>query len=574
MLTKNRHFNVALVLALILALVIPTLSLGVAKAAEAKKMVLGGVQSKGDIPSIDPALLEDTASAQVINETHYPLVRGLETDLGKIQPGMASKWSLSKDGLVYTFTIRNNIPWVKWDGSQVVQVKDDAGKVQMVTAKDFEYGMKRTLDPRTASTYAYVFTTLIKGGEEFNSSKATGADLDKLADAVGVKAKDDTTLELTLKEQAGYALGILALANMSAQPKAMIDKFGDKWTEPGNSASYGPFVVSEWKHDESLTLVKNPFWPGIENSPKPKIDEIQIPFLDDTATFSNYEADTIDAMVGAVPLSEMDRIKADPQLKKELNIGASFATYYYGFNVTKPPFDNVHARRAFSYAIDRQSIIDNVTKADQIPARWMSRPGLAGAPTLKDHPKLGIGYDPEMAKKELQAYLDEAKITKDQIPPITLMANQVEGHVKIAEAIQQMWQDLLGVKVEVQTQEWKVYLKTLQSDSPQVWRLGWNLDYADANNFLRDTFYSTSSQNYTKWKNEDFDKLVDQAAKETDNAKRVDLYAKAEDILVMKDAAIIPIYWYTRVSMTKPSVKRTFSVSSGDERLEKWDIQK
>src|SRR5215813_5388965 len=127
MLTKNRHFNVALVLALILALVIPTLGQGVAKAAEAKKMVLGGVQSKGDIPSIDPALLEDTASAQVINETHYPLIRGLETDLGKIQPGIASKWSLSKDGLVYTFTIRNNVPWVKWDGSQVAQVKDDSG---------------------------------------------------------------------------------------------------------------------------------------------------------------------------------------------------------------------------------------------------------------------------------------------------------------------------------------------------------------------------------------------------------------------------------------------------------------
>lgn len=564
----------ALVVALILALVIPTLGQGVAKAADPKKMILGGVQSKGDIPTIDPALMTDTASFQVVNETNYSLIRGLEEDLGKIQPGMASKWTLSKDGLVYTFTIRKGIPWVMWDGKQVVEVKDDSGKVLTVTAKDFEYGLLRTLDPRTASEYAYVFTTIIKGADEFNSSKATGADLDKLAEAVGVKAKDDTTLEITLKQPAGFALGIISLPQFTAQPKTAIEKFGDKWTEPGNAMSYGPYVVSEWKHDESLTLTKNPFWPGIENSPKPKIDEIQIAFLDDTATFSNYEAGTVDAMVGAVPLSEMDRIKADPTLKKELNIGASFATYYYGFNVTKPPFDNAHMRRAFSYAVDRQSIIDNVTKAEQTPARWMSRPGLAGAPTLKDHPKLGIGYDPEMAKKELQAYLDEAKITKDQIPPITLMANQVEGHVKIAEAIQQMWQDVLGIKVEVQTQEWKVYLKTLETDSPQVWRLGWNLDYPDANNFLRDTFYSTSSQNYTKWKNADFDKLVDDAAKETNNAKRVELYAKAEDILVMKDVAIIPIYWYTRVSMTKPYVTRTFSVSSGDERLEKWDINK
>jgi oligopeptide transport system substrate-binding protein len=573
MLTKNRHFNVALVLALILALVIPTLGQGIARAADPKKVVVG-VLGKGDIPTIDPALMTDTSSAQIINETNYPLIRGLEEDLGKIQPGMASKWTLSKDGLVYTFTIRKGIPWVMWDGKQVVEVKDDAGKVLTVTAKDFEYGLMRTLDPRTASEYAYVFTTLIKGGEEFNSSKATGADLDKLGEAVGVKAKDDTTLEITLKQPAGYALGIIALPQATAQPKAIIEKFGDKWTEPGNAVTYGPYVVSEWKHDESLTLTKNPFWPGIENSPKPKIDEITMPMLDESATFSNYEANSLDVIVTGVPTTELDRIKGDPTLSKELRIGENFSTYYYGFNVTKPPFDNAHMRRAFSYAVDRQAVIDNVLKADQTPARWMSRPGLAGAPTLKDHPKLGIGFDPEMAKKELQAYLDEKKITKDQIPPITLMANQVEGHVKIAEAIQQMWQETLGVKVDFQTQEWKVYLKTLETDSPQIWRLGWNLDYPDANNFLRDVFYSTSTQNYTKWKNSDFDKLVDDAAKETNNAKRVELYAKAEDILVMKDAAIIPIYWYTRVSMTRPYVHRTFSVSSGDERFEKWDIQK
>jgi oligopeptide transport system substrate-binding protein len=565
MLTKNRHFNVALVLALILALVLPTLGQGVARAADPKTLVFGGVQSKGDIPTLDPALVTDTASAQVVNETNYPLIRGLEEDLAKIQPGMASKWEVSKNGTVYTFTIRSNVPWVMWDGTQVAKQRN-------VTAKDFEYGIKRTLDPRTASEYSYIYTSIIKGAEEFNTSKETGAALDTLAKSVGVTAKDDTTLEITLKEPAVFALGILSNPGATAQPQEAIEKGGDKWTEPGSAWSYGPYVVSEWKHDESLTLVKNPFWPGIENSPQPKIDVVKIPFLDDAAQFSNYEAGSLD--ISNPPLPEMDRIKSDATLSKELNIGPAFSTYYYGFNVTKPPFDNAHMRRAFSYAVDRQSVIDNVTKGGQEPARWMSRPGLAGAPTPKDHPKLGIGYDPEMAKKELQAYLDEKKITKDQIPPITLMMNQVEGHVKIAEAIQQMWQEVLGVKVEVSAQEWKVYLATLQSDSPQVWRLGWNLDYADANNFMRDVFYSTSSQNYTKWKSAEYDKIVDQAARETDVNKRVELYAQAEDLLISKEAVIIPIYWYTRLSMTKPYVQRTYSVSSGDERIEKWDIQK
>jgi oligopeptide transport system substrate-binding protein len=560
-----------MVFVLLVMLLVPMVSQNTAQAAEPKKMIYANTGT-GDVPTADPAKVTDTSSARVTNNTGFPLIRGLEDDLNKIQPGMATKWTTSSDGLTLTFTLRKNVPWVMWDGKQVVEVKDANGKPMMVNAHDFEYGIKRTLDPRTASEYAYVFTTLIKGAEEFNSSKETGDALDKLADAVGVKAKDDWTLEITLTQPVVFALGILTLPNAQAQPKAAIEKFGDKWTEPENRQSYGPYVISEWKHDESMTLVKNPFWPGIENSPKPKIDEVDLVFLDDSASFSSYEAGSAD--VAIAPLPELDRIKSDPQLSKELYIGPSFGTYYYGYNVTKPPFDNVHIRRAFSYAIDRQSLIDNVIKGGQEPARWMSRPGLAGAPTLKDSPKLGISYDPEMAKKELQAGLDDMKTTVDKLPPITLVTNQVEAHVKIAQAIQQMWQDTLGVKAELTTQEWKVYLGTLQTDSPQVWRLGWNLDYPDANNFLKDVFYSTSSQNYTKWKNADFDKLVDQAAVEKNTTKRVDLYRQAEEILIVKDAAIAPIYWYTTIVMYKPYVKFTKNVSTGDERFEKWDITK
>jgi oligopeptide transport system substrate-binding protein len=565
---RHRYLQLAVVVALIAAAAISALS--PVRAAEGKKLILS-VTGKGDIPTLDPALVEDTASAWVTNHTHYSLIRGLETDLTKILPGMAEKWEISPDGITYTFHIRQNVPWVKWDGKQVVEVKDDSGKTLNVTAKDFEYGLKRTLDPTTASNYAYVFTDLIKGGVAYNGSKATGAELDKLRDAFGVKAKDDSTLELTLEQPAAYALGILSLVNAAAQPKAPIDKFSAQWTEPGNAWSYGPYVVSEWKHDESLTFVKNPFWPGFENSPKPKIDTVQFLFLDDTPGFSNYEAGSVD-VVNPVPLPEMDRIKADPTLGKELSIGPAFSTYYYGFNVTKPPFDDARVRRAFAMSVDRQAIVDNVTKGGQEPAQWFSRPGIASAPSLKDSPNLGIKYDPEGAKKELQSYLDEKKITVEQMPPMTLVTNQVEGHVKIAEAVQQMIQQTLGVKVELSTQEWKVFLQTLNTDPPQIFRSGWNADYADANNFLRDVFRSTSTQNHTQWKNPEFDKLVDQAAQLTDPAKRLELYRQAEDILIVKDAAIISVYWYTRVQMSKAYVERTFAIGNGDDRIEKWDI--
>jgi oligopeptide transport system substrate-binding protein len=569
MLQRDRFLRFFFALALLTVALAPLLT--PTRAQAAKTLTLNNPVGKGDFSTADPALVTDWASGQITQETFYGLVRGLETDLNKIQPGMAEKWDISKDGLTYTFTIRQGIPWVRWDGKQVVQVKDDAGNVLNVTAKDFEYAMKRTLDPQTASQYAYVFTSIIKGAAEFNSSKETGDALNKLRDAVGVKATDDSTLVFTLKEPAGYALSILTLTNGAAQPQLAIEKYGDKWTEPGNMMSYGPYVISEWKHDDSLTLTRNPFWPGIENSPQPKIDTIKFSMLDESAVFASYEAGTTD--LANVPVPEIDRVRADPTLSKELYTGPVFSSGYYGYNVTKPPFDNAHMRRAFSLAIDRQALVDNVTKVGQ-PARWFSRPGIIAAPTLDNSPSLGITFDAEAAKKELQAYLDEKKITLDQIPPITLVSYQVETVTKTSEAMQQMWKDVLGIHVDLTAQELKVFLgTTLTADPPQIYALGWSADYPDANNFLREVFYSTSGNNFTRWKNADYDKLVDDAARETDPAKRLELYRQAEDILIVKDAVIIPTIWRSRITVTKPYVDRTFSLLNGDERFEKWDIK-
>jgi oligopeptide transport system substrate-binding protein len=572
MLNKNRRLSMVIIIAMLVALVVPMAN--ISQAAALKTISLAGVQGTGDIPSLDPALATDTASAQVNTETYYPLVRGLETDLGKILPGLASKWVISPDGLTYTFTIRNDVPWVMWDGKQVSQVKDTSGKVLMVNAHDFEYGWKYAASPVTASQYGFIFGEAnIVGADAYNSSKETGAALTKLADAMGVKATDDNTLVVTVTQPGAFILGMFALSQFDAMPKAVIEKFADKWTEPGNAWAYGPYVVREWKHTESLTMTKNPFWPGVDNSPKPTIDEVTMPFLDQTPAFANYEAGTTD-VVEIPPITELDRIKADPVLSKEYSVSPSTCSYYYGFNVNKAPVDDVHLRLAFSYAVDRQSIVDNVTKGGQEPARWFGRPGAVAVPTMKDSPTLGIGYDPEMAKKELATYLAEKKITVDQIPPITLMSNQVESHTAIAQAIQQMWQDTLGIKVEYATQDWKTFLKTRSTDAPQIFRDAWCQDYADADSYDREVFRSTSGQNDPKYKSPDFDKLVDAAAAEPDVAKRTELYRQAENLLVVKDAAIIPIYWYTNTWMTKPYVTRTFSQTSGDERLEKWDITK
>jgi oligopeptide transport system substrate-binding protein len=301
--------------------------------------------------------------------------------------------------------------------------------------------------------------------------------------------------------------------------------------------------------------------------------------LDETAAFAEYEAGNLDT--AAVPLADIDRVKSDPVLSQELVIAPTVCTYYYGFNTTAEFVDDARVRRALSMALDRQSLIDNVTKGEQIPAQWFTYPGLAGSPTLDDHPDLGIKYDADAAKAELQSYLDEKGITAGDVN-ITIMFNTSSGHQKIAEAIQQMWASTLGINVQVVNQEWAVFLETIKGkDTPQVWRLGWCLDYPDANNFDREVFAAGGSSNPTDasgapsgglmWKNDQYESLVAEAAVETDPAKRVDLYAQAEDILVNTDAAIIPIYWYTNLELTKPYVTRTYS-STGHEAFEKWDM--
>jgi len=241
----------------------------------------------------------------------------------------------------------------------------------------------------------------------------------------------------------------------------------------------------------------------------------------------------------------------------------------------------VRVRRALSMAVDRQSLIDNVTKGNQQPAQWFARPGLAGSPTMADHPDLGIKSDPVAAKAELQSYLDEKGLTADQLD-ITLMFNTSSGHQRIAEAIQQMWAATLGLNVKVVNQEWAVYLQLIKGlDTPQIWRLGWCLDYPDANNFDKEVFAANGSSNPidadgnpaggVMWNNATYEQLVAQAAVETDPAVRLDLYSQAEQILVYTDAVIIPIYWYTNLDLTKPYVTRTFS-STGHEAYEKWDM--
>ncbi|HBY93802.1 MAG TPA: hypothetical protein DEP84_07490, partial [Chloroflexi bacterium] len=336
----------------------------------------------GDVPTIDPSLATDTSSTQITHLAFIGATR-INEETTETEPGMADTWDVSDDGLTYTFHLRTDVPWVKYDAGkgEVVKVQDDEGKDRMVTCADFQYGILRTLDPKTAGDYAYLPAGFLAGAEEYNSADTktvSEEELQKLRDTVGVTCVDDATLQMTIKEPAAFFPSIAGLWFMSAQPQWIIEDKGDRWIEPGFYETYGPYTLKSWNHEVDITMIANPFWPGTDNIPQAKIPEVTFTMLDETPAFANYETGELD-VVGA-PLTELDRIKADPELSKQLKISPINCTYYYGYNVTKPPFDDPNVRKAFSWAIDRTALIENVTKGGQEPARWFARPGLAAAP--------------------------------------------------------------------------------------------------------------------------------------------------------------------------------------------------
>jgi oligopeptide transport system substrate-binding protein len=557
------NFKRFALLSLILVLAL-SLAGGVLAQEEGEKVIVMD-SGPSDVPTIDPALSSDTQSNDIIEHVFVSLTRVNEVT-AEVEPGFATSWEVDEESKTYTFNLLQEVPWVRFnpEAGEVEQVLDDEGNVRYVTAQDFVYGWQRTLNPETASDYAYVPAPWVVGGAEFNAGEAD-------ANALAVTAVDDYTLQINATEVTGFVPLIYGLWMVGAQPQWTIEANGDAWTEIGNYHTFGPFTVSEWLRDESITMVKNPYWPGSEYVPQASIDKIVQLIIDESAALDSYEAGNLN-YVSSVPSAALPRIQTDPVLSQELNIGTDFCSYYYGFNVTKEPLDNVHLRRALSYAVDRQSIVDNVTQGGQVPGQWFSRPGLVAAPTLESHPDLGMYYDPALAQEELALALADLGLeSADELPAITLMHNVSEGHARIAQAIQQMWTDELGVPVQIATQEWAVYLDLLDEDPPQIFRLGWCMDYPDAHNFLADVFREDSDNNHTLWGNAEYEALLDEAMLMADPEARQELYAAAEDILVYEDAAIIPIYWYTTVQINKPELERTFSII-GQERYEKWDI--
>lgn len=553
-----------------------------ASSADADKKILKMTNGTGDIPSIDPSHASQIREIQVIGSTSIGLVRQNETT-AEIEKGMATSYEVSEDGLEFTFTIQDNIPWVKWDATQgeVVKVQNCDGSDRLVTAEDFKYGVLRTLDPNIASEYAYVLTPYLVGADEYNNASIDDAEaLEELAAAVGVEVIDPQTIKFTFLEPGVYNLNLIGLWVAHAQPKWLIEGDdctqgrGDRWTEQGFYQGYGPFTMKEWYHDYYMTLVKNPFWPGTAEVPVAKIDEIYLGFLDVSTAFADFEAGNLD--ISSIPAGDMDRILANPDYVEMIEQVYTLGTEFYAFNTQLAPTDDARVRLALSLAIDRDAIVENVNK-NGIVAPFFTNPGVAGAPKPETYPDLGVKYDPDAARELLGEYLAEKGITADQLN-IVLMFNTTEMNKKRAEAIQAMWKENLGVTVELINQETRVYLAARREGKENIYRSSWVQDYPDANNFLFEVFGPGAGyQLVVDWyEGEPYDQFVDlikTAARETDPEKRIALYAEAENILVYEQAIVAPLYWYSTPVLIQPYVIDLPSIT-GYDHWEKWDIQK
>ncbi|HTO56014.1 MAG TPA: peptide ABC transporter substrate-binding protein [Myxococcota bacterium] len=462
-------------------------------------------------PTLDWNLATDGVSIIAIEQLMRGLTR-LDSEL-RPEPDLAESWAVSDEGRTYTFKLRPGVLW-----SDGVPLR----------AQHFVDSWRRLLDPKTAAEYAY-FLFGIHNARAFNSGKVSDFG------AVGVRAPDDRTLVVELDAPLVYFPALVNFMVTFPLRADLVARYGERWTDPGNLVTLGPFVLEEWRHEYRLVLRANErYWGG-----RPPLDRITAFMVQEGSTaLVLFEQGLLDLV--RIPPLEIRRYTNRPEyLRRPLLRG-----YYYGFNVRKPPFDDARVRRAFALAIDRSKFPELLRGGEQPWPSWIP-PGMPDA-----NPGLGLGFDPERAR----ALLKEAGVDPARLPPVRIVYNNDQTHKLVAELVQAFWHDHLGVRVELQNREWKVFLKEVETDTPPVFRLGWGADFPDPDNFMN-LFTSYSENNHTGWANPRYDALVERAAREADPGERQQLYDQAQRLLLEEDVPIVPLFVTSANFAVQPRVK-------------------
>jgi oligopeptide transport system substrate-binding protein len=453
-------------------------------------------------PSLDWDKATDTTSAMMIDNMMDGLIDYdlKDKELGLI-PALALKWEPSENARKWKITLREGVKWT--DG-------------QPFTSQNVIDAWKRLLAKETASEYAY-FLFGLKNAREFNEGKKTWEE-------VGVKATSPTQIDVELDKSMSYFPHLLTHHSTYPIRADIIAKFGDQWTKPENIVTLGAYKLKVWQHDKMIVLVRNDGYYG----EKALIKNIAAYMLQEQGTAINlFDSGKLDS-VHRLPSVELRKLKT----RKEYKEVGTLQTYFYGINVKRPPMDNVLVRRAIAMSIDRQQIVQMLAGGENPMTSWVPS-GMFGYESQR-----GLPFNPQKAKALLKqaGYSDVSKF-----PKLEIKFNTTEDHQRIAENVQAQLKQNLGINVELKNEEWKVYLTTLKTDPPHLFRFGWQADYPDPDNFLT-VMASFSDNNYTKWKNLKFDELILKGAGQTDREQRRQSYSEAQKILVEEDVPVIPFF--------------------------------
>jgi len=543
--------------------------------------------------SLDPHLATSVSAHHIMSSLLEGLMAEHPETLEPV-PGVAESWEISEDRKTYTFTLRKDAKWSNGDD---------------VKASDFVYSYRRILNQELGAQYGYMVQAL-KNGKLFNTGKKCSSGLwlltkdgppkvvahpeawealdeagrDKVLAAlqpededapgvcilceqptklqpldwedwdrceVGAKAIDDRTLELKLENPTPYFLELLNHYTFWPVHEKTIEAAGARttrgtgWALPGKYVGNGPFVLDEWRINARMVVKISPtYW----DRDTVKLSEIRFYPLESVDTEERAFRSRFIHHTNTVPPHRIDWHKHhNPDL---LHLDTYLAVYFYRFNTDREPLDDVRVRRALALAIDREALVKHVMRAGQQPAYNFTPPGTGGFTA-------GPQFESDLpeAKRLIAEYLKETG--KSSLPKIELRYNTSESHKKVAEAIQAMWKQELGIDVVLDNQEWKVFLKAVEKQDFDITRAGWTGDYNDPNTFM-DMWVTDGGHNNTGWSNARYDELIEMAAKEGDKEKRKEYFREAEGILA-QEMPMLPIYFYVRASLRDRSVKGWWS---------------
>jgi oligopeptide transport system substrate-binding protein len=465
--------------------------------------------------TLDPALMVGVPEHTLAMALFEGLVTYHPKTLQPV-PGVAERWDISDDGRTYTFHLRK----CRWSNGDPV------------TAQDFLYAWRRVLEPDTAAEYAYQLW-YIRNARAYTEGRLDGVS------QVGIRAPGPRTLVVSLEQPTAYFLELLAFETFMPVHRRCLETHGARWTRPEHIVGNGPFVLHTWQPHQKIVMVKNPRYWDAANVHLNRI--AAYPIENENTALLRYETGEL-LWISSLPGPLIPELKKRPDYHK----APYFGTYFYRFNCTRPPFDDPRVRKAFNLALNKDTICTYVLHDEYEPATTFVPPMVPPYESPE-----GMPFDPKRAA----ALLAEAGYPAGKgFPRVTLIYNTSKRHEQIAEIAQNMWREHLGVEVALLNQEWKTYLTTMQNLEYDLMRSAWIGDYLDPNTFL-DMFVSGGGNNRTGWSSAEYDDLIARAARTADPAERLRTLRQAENILINRDMPIMPVYFYSNLSLRHPSVR-------------------